>query len=45
MAKNTMSETAGNNTKASYKAPKSNNKKQVENIQLETRKNLIEHPM
>ncbi len=42
MAKNTMSETAGNNTKASYKAPKSNNKKQVENIQLETRKNLIE---
>lgn len=42
MAKNTMSETARNNTKASYKAPKSNNKKQVENIQLETRKNLIE---
>lgn len=42
MAKNTMSETAGNNTKASYKALKSNNKKQVENIQLETRKNLIE---
>ena len=38
MAENTMSEKAGNNTKA----PKSNNKKQVENIQLETRKNLIE---
>ena len=42
MAENTMSEKAGNNTKAPYKAPKSNNKKQVENIQLETRKNLIE---
>ena len=42
MAENTMSEKAGNNTKVPYKAPKSNNKKQVENIQLETRKNLIE---
>ena len=42
MAENTMSEKAGNNTKAPYKAKKNNNKKQVENIQLETRKNLIE---